>query len=86
MMIHFDVCQYVLLLTLLFILSLKDGITALHVVAQEGHLEVVRLLLDRHANIEAVGNVSHNVSIASTYFQHLIILCTVFHYVLMLLQ
>ena len=32
--------------------------TALHVAAENGHIEVVRLLLDRHANIEAVDVVS----------------------------
>ena len=42
-------------------------LTALHIAALGGHIEVVRLLMDRHANIEAVGQVSQNVSIASTY-------------------
>ena len=32
--------------------------TALHNAAYEGHLEVVRLLLDRGADIEAKNNVS----------------------------
>ena len=45
----------------------QDGNTALHWAAHNGHIGVVRLLLDRHANIEAVPNVSQNVSIASTY-------------------
>ena len=31
---------------------------ALHYAAEKGHLEVVRLLLDRGANIEAKDNVS----------------------------
>ena len=42
------------------------GMTALHEAVTKGDIEVVRLLLDRHANIDAVGNVSQNVSIAST--------------------
>ena len=45
----------------------QDSFTALHLAAEKGHIEVVRLLLDRHANIEAVDMVSQNVSIASTY-------------------
>ena len=51
--------------------------TALHQAAVNGHIEVVRLLLDRHANIEAVGNVSQNVSTVSTYVLRLIVLCIV---------
>ena len=39
---------------------------ALHGATYNGHIEVVRLLLDRGAKIDAVGQVSHNVSIAST--------------------
>ena len=54
----------------------QDGWTALHRAADNGHIEVVRLLLDRHANIEAVSNVSQNVSIASTYGLHFMILST----------
>ena len=34
--------------------------------AGKGHIEVVKMLLDRNANIEAVDNVSRNVSIACT--------------------
>ena len=44
----------------------QDGDTALHQAVKTGDIEVLRLLLDRDANIEAVGNVSQNVSIAST--------------------
>ena len=51
------------------------GYTALHWAAQNGHIEVVRLLLDRGANIEARNVVSQNVSIASTYGLHFMILC-----------
>ena len=61
------------------------GCTALHHAADNGHIEVVRLLLDRHANIEAVTNVSQNVSVASTYVLHSIILCIVLYYVMILL-
>ena len=44
----------------------QNGVTALHAAAQEGHIKVVRLLLDRNANSKAVDKVSHDVSIAST--------------------
>ena len=63
----------------------QDGNTALHDAAHYGHIEVVRLLLDRHANIEAVNIVSQNVSVASTYVLHSIILCIVLYYVMILL-
>ncbi len=36
---------------------LQDGWTPLFVAAQNGHLEVVRLLLDKGANMEAANNV-----------------------------
>ena len=45
----------------------QDGMTALHYADQNRHIEVLQLLLDRHANIEAVTEVSQTVSIASTY-------------------
>ena len=35
------------------LLPLKDGYTPLHLAAMEGHLESVRLLLDRGADKEA---------------------------------
>ena len=61
------------------------GSTALHLAADKGHIEVVRMLLDRHDNIEAVINVSQNVSVASTYILHSIKLCTALYYVMILL-
>ena len=49
-------------LTIFIIIQLshwyQDGMTALHNAAYKGHLEVVSLLLDRGANIEATNNVS----------------------------
>ena len=42
------------------------GCTALMKGAEKGHIEVVKMLLDRSANIEAVDYVSRNVSIACT--------------------
>ena len=57
----------------------QDGDTALHQAVKRGDIEVVRLLLDRHANIEAVNNVSQNVSIAIIYVLHSIILCIVMY-------
>ena len=62
----------------------QDGDTALHQAVKRGDIEVVRLLLDRHANIEAVNNVSQNVSAASTYVLYSIILCIVLYYVMIL--
>jgi len=37
--------------------SQKDGSTSLYVAAREGHVEIVRLLLDRGANKEAANRV-----------------------------
>ena len=34
--------------------------------AEKGHIEVVKMLLDRNANIDAVNKVSRNVIIACT--------------------
>jgi len=31
-----------------------DGATALHIAAQKGHAEVVKLLLDNNANVNAI--------------------------------
>ena len=43
----------------LFRLCFQDGGTALIVAAYKGHLDIVALLLDRGANIEAAGNVKN---------------------------
>ena len=37
----------------------QDGDTALYIACQEGHVKVVKLLLDRGADIEAKTNVSY---------------------------
>ena len=66
-MIHVDFCLSLLPhltshIHLYVIFNVKsyyqDGMTALLWAADRGHIEVVRLLLDRHANIEAVVHVS----------------------------
>ena len=62
-------CHTISHIALCIIFDMKSyyqvGLTALHSAAQGGHIEVVRLLLDRNANIDAVTKVSHDVSIAS---------------------
>ena len=40
------------------VLCLKDGSTPLHNASYQGHVEIVGLLLDQGANIEAMHNVS----------------------------
>ena len=92
-MIHFDFCWYVLsyyfshwcLYYLWWQLILTGWWYSFTQTVKKGDIEVLRLLLDRDANIEAVGNVSQNVSVASTYVLHSIILCIVLYYVMMLL-
>ena len=42
--------------------------------AGKGHIEVVKMLLDRNANIEAVNKVSQNVSIACTALRIVLII------------
>ena len=42
--------------------------------ADKGHIEMVKMLLDRNANIEAVNNVSRNVSIACTALRIVLII------------
>ena len=45
----------------------QDGHTALHKAAQNGDIEIVRVLLAGHANTEAVTKVSQKISIASSH-------------------
>ena len=42
--------------------------------ASNGHIEVVKMLLDRNANIEAVNEVSRNVIIACTALRIVLII------------
>ena len=61
-----------LLISLLYAISddksyYQVGTTALNLANQCGHIEVVRLLLDHNANMEAAAMVSQSVWIASTY-------------------
>ena len=42
--------------------------------AENGHIEVVKMLLDKNANIEAVNKVSRNVSIACTALRLVLII------------
>ena len=42
--------------------------------AEKGHIEVVKTLLDRNANIEAANKVSRNVSIACTALRIVLII------------
>ena len=42
--------------------------------ASNGHIEVVKMLLDKNANIEAVDGVSRNVSIACTALRIVLII------------
>ena len=40
--------------------SVQDGFTALHVASQEGHCEVVRMLLEAKADVNMKTNVSES--------------------------
>ena len=50
------------------------GLTALMWAADKGHIEVVKMLLDRNANIETALTVSRNVSIACTALRIILII------------
>ena len=41
-------------------LFVQDGTTSLKTATQKGHLDVIKLLLDRGANIDPVDRVSYN--------------------------
>ena len=45
--------------------------------ANKGHIEVMKMLLDRNANIEAVDKVSQNVSMACTALSFILIIVVV---------
>ena len=45
------------------IMNNQDGMTALHKAAAGGFTEIVRLLLEKGANIETRGNVSHCICV-----------------------
>ena len=42
--------------------SVQEGAPALYVASQEGHIEVVRMLLEAKANVNMMDNVSENCS------------------------
>ena len=42
--------------------SVQDGTTALHAASQEGHCEVVRMLLEAKADVNMKNNVSESCS------------------------
>ena len=57
--------------------------TALHCAAAKGHLDIVRLLLERGAYAEAVNNVSNRTSMPVCLPANIILVCVfVFVYVL----
>lgn len=45
---------------------LQDGLTALHLVAQGGHYECIKLLLESNCNVNAVTNVRPVQSVTNT--------------------
>ena len=52
--------------------TLQDGVSALRVASQNGHLEVARMLIENSANVNCQGNVSINVhDIGSITLQHM---------------
>lgn len=45
---------------------LQDGLTALHLVAQGGHYECIKLLLESNCNVNALTNVRPVQSVTNT--------------------
>ena len=76
------VILYLTILSIIFDMKQyhQYGRTALIMAAGKGHIEWVKMLLDRNANIEAVNEVSRNVIMACT------VLGIILHEVLISLQ
>ena len=45
------------------IMNNQNGMTALYISAEGGHTDIIKLLLDKRANTEAIDNVSHHAYI-----------------------